>query len=199
MVKNFDFKEKFGNTPITPNLINELIPKNIQNREELNEYELQNIAKGQAWLLKSQHNYLKYDFWLDLHKKMYCDVWKFAGTIRKVELNNPVFKMPYEIWPEIGKLEKDLECWLSNNSFPQKEMLANFHEKILTIHPFLDGNGRWSRILTEYIAKSNSFSIPTWGNLLCNDTDNRRRSYIEALEQARSNHNLEDLIQFMFS
>lgn len=116
MVKNFDFKEKFGNTPVTPNLIKELIPKNIQNREELNEYELQNIAKGEAWLLKTKQNYLQYNFWLELHKKMYCDVWKFAGTVRKVELNNAVFKMPYYILPEIVTLQKDLEYWLAHDS-----------------------------------------------------------------------------------
>ena len=199
MVKSFDFKEKFGNTPITPNLIKELIPKNIQNREELNEYELQNIAKGQVWLQKSKHDYLKYNFWLELHEKMYCDVWKFAGSIRKVELSNPAFKMPYDIWPEIGRLEKDLEYWLNNKSFSDKEMLAKFHERILTIHPFLDGNGRWSRLLTEYIAKSTSFPIPTWGQALNQDTNKRRRLYIEALDLARNSNIYDDLTSFMFS
>ena len=199
MVKSFDFKEKYGNTPITPNLIKELIPQNIQNREELNEYELQNIAKGQVWLQKSKHDYSKYNFWLELHKKMYCYVWKFAGSIRKVELSNPAFKMPYDIWPEIGRLEKDLEYWLNNKSFSDKEMLANFHERILTIHPFLDGNDRWSRLLTEYIAKSTSFPIPTWGQALNQDSNKRRQLYIETLDLARNSNIYNDLISFMFS
>ena len=85
--------------------------------------------------------------------------------------------MPYDIWPEIGRLENDLEYWLNNKSFSDKEMIANFYERILTIHPFLDGNGRWSRLLTEYIAKSTSFPIPTWGLALNQESNKRRQMY----------------------
>jgi fido (protein-threonine AMPylation protein) len=60
----------------------------ITTREELNEFEQQNIEKAIQWTyirkLKKEQ-LLTEKFITELHKKMYGDVWKWAGKFRKSE------------------------------------------------------------------------------------------------------------------
>src|SRR5690606_5856610 len=112
-------------------------------------------------------------------------------------LANPDFHPPYDVRPALLQLEKDLKYWLQNNTWPHREMMANLHEKLLTIHPFKDGNGRWSRILVEFICQREDQEIPSWSSSVTDD-ENRRRIYIEAVKKARHEYNYDDLIKFMF-
>ena len=115
------------------------------------------------------------------------------------ELANPDFKDPHEIWPQLYQLEKDLEFWLSDASLSSQEMSARFHERIETIHPFANGNGRFGRIITEQICRHHGFEIPRWGAKMKNDPALRRKSYIAALVESRRRGNYDALISVMFS
>jgi len=199
-VKNFYFKDRNGQTPLPDELKRGLIPKHIQTVAELDEYEEANIAEGLNWLERKAHkDFLKYDFWLKLHNKLYCDVWKWAGEIRKHELDNPYFNLPYQIWPSLKKLEDDIKFWLENRTYSEKELAARIHERLLTIHPFNNGNGRFSRILTEYICEKLGWPVPNWGQILKMKAEQRRNTYIESLNHARNSKKYDLLINFMYS
>ncbi len=176
-----------------------LKPKHIQTIGELDEYEEQNIAEGLVWLSNHKGDSIRYEFWLKLHKKLFSDVWDWAGKVRTHELNNTDFLAPHEIWPAFKQLEKDLEYWIENTTFPTPEIAARFHEKIETIHPFANGNGRFGRILVEYFCKQNTFAIPSWGSTLAADPQLRRKTYVASLDHARKKLDYNALIQFMFS
>lgn len=118
---------------------------------ELDGYEEQNIAEGLVWIESSNAEPLEYSFWINLHKKLFGEVWNWAGQIRTHELNNPDFLQPNNIRTELMKIIGDAKYWFEHGTYPNKEIIAHIHEKLLTIHPFANGNGRWSRILTEYI------------------------------------------------
>jgi len=199
VVNNFAFKDRDGRTPLPPELQKGLIPNHIQSIGELDEYEEQNIADGLAWLEKCEDDCLNYNFWRKLHKKLFADVWKWAGEIRKHELNNPYFLKPHQIWPAFKKLEDDLKYWLEKREMTFQEMSARFHERIETIHPFANGNGRFGRILVEYFCKQQGEKVPTWGASLKSDPAGRRRKCIEALDSVRQNGGYEPLINFMYS
>jgi fido (protein-threonine AMPylation protein) len=125
MVKNFIFKDRDGQTPLPEELQKGLIPKHIQTVGELDEYEEDNIDEGLAWLDGRDHQeYLKYGFWLKLHAKLFGNVWKWAGKIRENELANSYFKLPHEIWPAIGQLEKDIEYWIKDRPFSEKQIIT---------------------------------------------------------------------------
>jgi Fic-DOC domain mobile mystery protein B len=198
-VSDFLFKDRDGQTLLPHELQTGLKIKTIQTVGELDEYEEDNIAKGLSWLGKQKANPCKYDFWLKLHKKLFETVWSWAGKIRTHELANPDFKLPHEIWPELYQLEKDLDFWITAKSFSNKELAARFHERIETIHPFANGNGRFGRIITEQICRFHQYEIPTWGRKLQNNPAKRRAEYIAALTQARSKGDYSDLVAMMFS
>jgi fido (protein-threonine AMPylation protein) len=128
-----------------------LVQKKIKG--ELYEYELENMAEGIEKLNNTKKNHLDYLTWFAAHKMLLDNVWTFAGTKRGNELQNTDFNMPYDIDPSILSLEQNLKFWLENETFTKKEIITRFHEGILTIHPFKDGNGRWARILTSFICK----------------------------------------------
>jgi fido (protein-threonine AMPylation protein) len=191
------FKTREGQAPIDESIRKELKPSHIQDMSELYELESENIALGIAWTKSTNKDHLDYLTWLELHKHILCDIWKFAGTIRKVELQNPDFHKPYDILPSLKELENDLKTWIEFNH-PPKEMMSRFHERLLTIHPFRDGNGRWSRVLTEFICDKQKFEIPTWGSKTIADEIARRDKYIVAVKAARHKDNNQELIEIMW-
>lgn len=198
-MSNFLFKDRDGQTPLPSELQSGLKFKHIQNMGELDEYEEKNIAEGLAWLESCNEEYGTYNFWRKLHKKLFGDVWTWAGEIRDHELANPYFYKPHQIWPSFKKLEDDLKYWLDKKEIPFQEIAARFHEKIETIHPFANGNGRFGRILVEYFCRKENEQIPTWGAVFKNDPKMRRQRYIEALDHVRQKGSYELLIKFMFS
>lgn len=198
-MSDFLFKDRDGQTPLPPELQKGLKIKTIQTVGELDEYEEDNIAKGLSWLAKQKADPCKYAFWIKLHKKLFEHVWTWAGKIRTHELANPDFKDPHEIWPQLYQLEKDLEFWLSDDSLSSQETAARFHERIETIHPFANGNGRFGRIITEQICKYRQFEVPRWGAKLKSDPNMRRKAYIDALVLSRRNGSYNELMEIMFS
>ena len=198
-MSDFLFKDRDGQTPLPPELQKGLKIKTIQTVGELDEYEEDNIAKGLSWLAKQKADPCKYDFWLKLHKKLFENVWSWAGKIRTHELANPDFKLPHEIWPELYQLEKDLDFWISARSVSNQELAARFHERIETIHPFANGNGRFGRIVTEQVCKYHQFDVPSWGAKFKSDPMNRRKAYIAGLIQSRQKGDYTMLITVMFS
>ena len=164
---------------------------------ELYELESENNALGIVWSKSTEKDHLDYMTWIELHKHMLDQVWKFAGTIRKVELANTDFHLPHDVRPSLLALERDLKAWIEHNH-PQKEMMAQFHERLLTIHPFRDGNGRWSRVLTEFVCERQGIEVPSWGSKTTINDDDRRNRYIKAVKEARHNLIYDELIAIMW-
>lgn len=123
-MSDFLFKDRDGQSPLPHELQKGLKIKTIQTVGELGEYEEDNIAKGLNWLSKQKADPCKYDFWIKLHKKLFENVWSWAGKIRTHELANPDFKMPHDIWPQLYQLEKDLAAWIADTSLQRQELAA---------------------------------------------------------------------------
>lgn len=198
-MSNFLFKDRDGQTPLPPELQKGLKPKHIQTLGELDEYEEQNIAEGLVWLATQGDGGGTYDFWLKLHRKLFSDVWEWAGQVRTHELNNPDFHQPHQIWPALRQLEGDLAYWVKEKSFSEQETAAHFHERIETIHPFANGNGRFGRIVVEHFCETNGWKVPSWGRVLKDKPKDRRQSYITALDTTRRTRDYTKLVEFMYS
>lgn len=201
MVTKFLFKDRDGRTPLPEEFKKDLQPEyaHLELGGELDEAEEDNIVDGLIWLEDQLEDPKDWMFWERLHNKLFNKVWKWAGRFRKHELMNDDFNHPGYIQENIKKLEGDLKYWLSAKSkMDRKEAIARFHERLLTIHPFSNGNGRTSRILAEHICKYEGIPIPTWGSQLRHDTKKHRAVYIDAVEKARHKLDFRDLIKFMF-
>ena len=76
-----------GNTLLAPEEFDDLIP-NLATREELNEYERENILAAQDWVSKDRTPAVEIvtdDYVRKLHRKMFDQTWKWAGEYRKTE------------------------------------------------------------------------------------------------------------------
>ncbi len=202
MVSRFLFNDRDGRTPLELDFKKDLLPQyaDIQLSSELDEIEEESITDGLIWLDNQTDDPKDCLFWEKLHKNLFKKVWKWAGKIRQHELMNDEFNHPGYIQQNIKKLEGDLKFWLSLSAkMDTQEAMARFHEGLLTIHPFANGNGRTSRILTETICQYEKIQIPTWGTSLKNNPQNHRKNYIAAVMTARHQQDFSQLIKFMFN
>lgn len=201
MVGRFLFNNRDGRTPLPDEWKKDLVPKlmHLKIVSELDEVEEENIIEALIWLDDCKDDGLDWMFWFKLHKKMFNQVWTWAGEFRDRELANDDFNHPGYIKENIKKLEGDLKFWLSHEAkMDQQEAMARFHVALLTIHPFSNGNGRTARILTEYICERRGFSVPTWGLARRGDAKEHRQVYINAVLKARRRGDFSELIKFMF-
>lgn len=73
-------------------------------------------------------------------------------------------------------------------------LAAEMHERLVTIHPFIDGNGRTARLIMNMILLQNGLIIANFKG------DNTSRlAYYEALEQAQINQNKDAFIHLVAS
>jgi Fic-DOC domain mobile mystery protein B len=188
-----------GQTPIDANESDGLKIKTITTQSELNEFEQLNIERALHWTLKKRftaEQILSEKFILSLHKKMYGDVWKWAGKFRTSEKN---LGIPFPlIGIELRKLIDDTLFQINNNSFPSDEIAIRFKHRIVSIHCFPNGNGRHSRLMADLIVEK-LFHTPvfTWGHSLSHlsSNDEVRTTYLNALKEADRN-NYQPLIEF---
>ncbi|MDE2013216.1 MAG: hypothetical protein KGJ75_09850 [Alphaproteobacteria bacterium] len=74
-------------TPLTPEERDGLIPSHVALRRELNELEQQNILEADAWAFSRKRNPMNEAFVRSLHRRMFGNVWRWAGTYRTSNKN----------------------------------------------------------------------------------------------------------------
>ena len=130
----------------------------------------------------------------DLHKRMYGDVWKWAGEFRTSEKNIGIKWIRIEI--ELKNLMDDAKYWIENKTYSPDEIAIRFKHRIVSIHCFPNGNGRHSRMMADIIMESIfQKEIFTWHQSNMVRADETRKEYINALREA-DNGSLKPLIEF---
>jgi len=78
------FEYPQGSTPLDPDEAEGLRLTHITTREELNIFEAENIRAGMEWAWRSRRkDIVSESFLRQLHKKMFGNVWKWAGVFRQ--------------------------------------------------------------------------------------------------------------------
>lgn len=191
----FDYKE--GQTPLDEEEKDGLKIKSITTLGELDEFEQLNIEKAVEWTIHTKlkpEKILSEKFVKDLHKKMYGDVWKWAGEFRKTEKN---IGIPWsQIGIELKNLLDDTKYWIKNKTFSPEEIAIRFKHRIVSIHCFPNGNGRHSRMIADIIMESIfGTEIFSWHQSNMVKASETRNLYINALRKA-DNGNITPLIEF---
>ena len=184
------------NTPIDANDLEHLIPnKEINSKLSLFFAEVENMISGSLWA-KGQSDILNIKFCFDLHKAMFGRVWKWAGRVREVSTN---IGCPWEqIIPNLENLFHDIQYWIEHKTYGWDEIAARFHHRLVSIHVFLDGNGRHAREMTDRLMKVNKQEPLTWGLELKLKKKKIQKKYIKAIRKA-DGKNFKDLINFIRS
>jgi Fic-DOC domain mobile mystery protein B len=174
-----------GQTPLDPDEASQLLRSAITTRAELDIVEQDNIAQATPWALarrRKPHAVLDEAFLRRLHKRMFGDVWRWAGTYRQTPRNIGV--EPWMITQEIGNLIGDARYWVEHETYDPVELAIRFHHRLVEIHPFPNGNGRHSRLAGDILAVSLGRSPLGWGRGLALDPADLRARYIGALRAA---------------
>lgn len=186
-----------GQTPLDEEEKDGLLITTISTRGELDEFEQANIQQAIEWTMKtrfSAEEILTEDFLLIVHRKMFGEVWEWAGKKRRTNKNIGVDK--HFISVEVRKLIDDCRYWIANQTYSQDEIAIRFSHRIVKIHLFPNGNGRHSRLIGD-IMISNIFKKPvfTWGRADLSKKNTLRKEYLEAIHLA-DNENYKSLIEF---
>ena len=181
-----DLKYNDGQTPLDEDEKEGLLIKSIATRGELDEFEQQNIEDAIQWSLTRKFKtdlILTETFIQDLHKRMYSNVWKWAGEYRKTNKNIGVDKL--EIPVALRSLIDDASYWLENNVYEPDEFALRFKHRLVSIHCFPNGNGRHSRMIADIIIEK-IYQLPvfSWGSKSLADENDSRKKYLIAIRKA---------------
>ena len=173
-----------GETPID---ISGLKISGISNRQELSVVEAENVRKAIVKYLGGSltRRTAKFDLsWmLKLHREMFGNVWKWAGEVRMTDLN---LGSPWQqITVQLHDLCADLAYWETH--WPDVvEQAVHLHHRAVQIHPFLNGNGRWARLLANIWLRLHKMPLTEWPEDTIEATSKIREDYLAAIRTADS-------------
>ena len=184
-----------GATPIEPDDLTDLIPS-LKTRQELNEFEQRNIAKARAWARRSRKlrkDLLNIESLKLLHKMMFDETWKWSGRFRTRQTNIGV--EPYQISNQLANLCADAKVWIEHKMFSSTVFAIRFHYRLVSIHPFINGNGRHARLVADLLMIYASEPPFKWGGKSLDVEGETRAQYLAALKKA-DRGNYDELISF---
>lgn len=177
---------KKGQTPLDEEEKEGLLIKTITSQKELDEFEQLNIEKAIEWTIGTRlktDKILTEKFIRDLHKKMYGEVWKWAGNFRKTDKNIGIKWT--QIALELRVLIDDTKYWMEHQTYSPEEIAIRFKHRIVSIHCFPNGNGRHSRMMADVILEHAFGKEPfNWQQSNMVNADETRKKYITSLKEA---------------
>ncbi|MCF8461809.1 MAG: mobile mystery protein B, partial [Flavobacteriales bacterium] len=144
-----------GQTPLDEAEKEGLRIASVSTHAELDELEQLNLEKALAWVIQSKFKpdkILTEKFLKNLHKRMFGDVWKWAGEFRKTDKNIGVKWV--KVGQELKQLLDDTNYWAANGTYSEDEIAIRFKHRLVSIHCFANGNGRHSRMMADIISES---------------------------------------------
>lgn len=191
------FQEPNDATPLTPQEREGLRQSWITHRRDLNEAEQENIVDGAVWARRQRGltpaKLLDDGFARRLHGRMFDDVWEWAGAYRQSERNIGV--APYRIAADLALLFDDVRFWIEHDTYPIDEIAVRFHHRLVSIHPFPNGNGRHARLMADLLIEKLGGEAFSWGGGGLADVGELRARYVSALRQA-DGHDIGPLLAF---
>ena len=176
-----------GATPVDPDEAADRLPAGIETVDQLNAFEQTNILSATEWALRSRRRgtpaqVLTEPFLFDLHRRMFDETWRWAGAPRRTDRNTGVH------WPtlRVALRERvtDAQLWLAESVFPLDEVAVRLHHGIVLVHPFPNGNGRWSRLAADTLLHAHRHAPFTWGATDLTGAGAARAAYLTALRAA---------------
>jgi Fic-DOC domain mobile mystery protein B len=173
-------------SPITPDELSRLLPS-LSTRAQLNEIERLGINAARVWAMRGavlrRDDLLTEPFARELHRRMFGAVWRGAGRYRTTG-RNPGWEA-HRIAEGVRMFLDDAEGWIRCATYPLHESAVRLHQRLASIHPWTNGNGRHARLLADIVVASHGEEPLTWGSgPQYAGTGSAREGYIEAIKAA---------------
>lgn len=179
-----DFEYPEAATPIDPDEAKGLLLTHITTQGELNRWEQDNIVEALDWVARTKPtDILNEQFIKRLHKRMFGNVWKWAGKFRQSDKN--IGMSWHQVPMGIQNFCDDVPFWIKSQDESPEEMAVRFHHRLVWIHPFPNGNGRHARLMADIFIENVLHGVPfTWGSRDLSISGEQRSRYINALREA---------------
>ncbi len=175
-----------GQTPIDDDEKEGLLIETITTKGDLDEFEQKNIEEAMQWefgrKFKATQVFTE-KFIRDIHKRMYGEVWAWAGEFRRTDKNIGIDK--HQIPVALKMLCDDALFWLEHESYTPEEIAVRFKHRLVSIHCFPNGNGRHSRFMGDIVVEKLLGQEPfTWGAGNLSKAGDTRTTYLQAVKAA---------------
>jgi Fic-DOC domain mobile mystery protein B len=178
-----------GQTPVDADDAQHLTEacSSIHTRGELNDAEASNITDALLWLEDQDldpGDVLNQTFLRNLHRRMFGDVWNWAGQLRRRDTTIGI--APAQIPEQLQGLLGDVLYWIEQETYGRSEIGVRFHHRLVFIHPFVNGNGRHARLAASALAEALGLGSDhlSWGARGGLGVSDARRQYLTALRAA---------------
>lgn len=173
-----------------------IIEENItSSSKNINEYlEAKNHAEAFEYIInlsKDDKLIINKDIILNIHKIILKGIDDLnAGFYRsamvRISGSNTVLPNPIKV-PE---LMNEFNSWLINCNFNSLDNIFDVHYKLVSIHPFIDGNGRTARLLMNLLLMRNNYCP-----IIIRNIDRKR--YLDTLEKYQITGESKEYYTFM--
>lgn len=179
-------RARYGTTPVDPDDVGALVAGlAVGTKAELDELEAAGLARvwqDRAERLISDQIDLKDltepEALVDLHRDALGAIWTWAGRIRSREMN--LGTTPAWIRPQLYEAMRSVRFWADETDMSALEVAARAHHLLVQIHPFVDVNGRITRLYADLVMLAlTGEQVVDWSG-----ADADKPSYIASLRTA---------------
>ena len=157
-----EFQYAPGATPLDPDEAAGLVPSHITTQADLNAWEQANILQAVRWVARQKkRDLLTEGFVRDLHRRMFDQTWKWAGTFRQSNKNIGVDWTKVAV--KLRNLLDNTRFQIDHKVFEPDELVVRFHHQLVWVHAFPNGNGRHARLMADVLAQQLGRPRMTWG------------------------------------
>jgi fido (protein-threonine AMPylation protein) len=93
-----------------------------------------------------------------LHEAAFERIWQWAGQIRRLEVSVGV--PPEQIREQLRATQGDLQYLYG--VLPPREFAMTVHWRLVRVHPFVDGNGRITRLYADAMLFASTGAVFDW-------------------------------------
>jgi Fic-DOC domain mobile mystery protein B len=185
------------NAPISEKERTRLLPS-LTNRGQLEQIERLSINAARVWVMRAavlkREDLLTEAFARELHRRMFRGIWRDAGRYRTTK-RNPGWE-PKRIAEGVRLILDDAEAWFRFGTYPVHEAAVRLHQRLVSLHPWSNGNGRHARLMADVVVASHGEAPLAWGSRgEAGAPGSARPLYLEAMRQADAG-NFGPLLEF---
>lgn len=127
-----------------------------------------------------------------LHRRLYAPVWEWGGRHRTRETN--IGAAPERIVVDLRNALDDLRYrWEHTSGLTPRALGLDAHAALVRVHPFVDGNGRVTRLLADLVFLAAQDDEP----LFAYDWEIDRGEYIRLLRQYDQSRDATALVAYV--
>ncbi len=187
---------RYGTTPVDPDDVKALVAGLVvRTKAELDELEA--VALARVWQDRAERlvsgqidleDLTEPEALVDLHRDALGAIWTWAGRIRFREMN--IGTAPAWIRPQLYEAMSSVRFCADETDMSALEVAVRAHHMLVQIHPFVDVNGRITRLYADLVMLAlTGDQVVDWSG-----ADADKRAYIAALRTADATGDMSPLL-----